>query len=194
MTRKEEILNAVINGFHQEGFTMDLSLSQIAKKVNIGKSTLYEYFKNKDEMYTEAILLMINSNTEESLLVENINELKFEIALKKQLRALLNAAYKSRMMLEMFTKNFIQKLPDSIRTGLQKTMEAANENVSNRFILIFGKGIQEGILGSDIEPLTIEVVTCLIVGSVVRYSDRSKNIDLELLIEEMYKNIVLIGK
>lgn len=194
MNRKEEILDAVVKSFHKDGFKMDLTISQIAKLVDIGKSTLYEYFKNKDEIYTEAILLMINSNTESSLSIDNFEEMDFEESFKVQVTLLLNMAYQSRMMLEMFTKNFIYKLPDSIREGLKKTMESARLHITNRFILIFTKGIQEGILKQDIDPLKIEVITSMIVGSVVRYSDSTVKIDLNDFVKELYRSSVLISK
>lgn len=194
MTRKEEILNAVINGFHQEGFTMEMTLSQIAKKVNIAKSTLYEYFKNKEEMYTEAILLMISKNVSAALQIDRIDELVFKDAFKAQLSLLLNVACQSRMMLEMFTKNFINKLPDSIRIGLQKTMEQATIEISNRFIMIFTKGINEGLLQPNLDPIKVEVITCMIVGGVVRVSDKSLNIDENAFVDEVYQTALLLGK
>lgn len=193
MNRKEEILNAVINGFHQEGFTMDLTLSQIAKKVSIGKSTLYEYFKNKEEMYTEAILLMINSSIEVSLHVEGIETYSFEKAFKLQLASLLNVACNSRMMMEMFTKNFMDKLPDSIKVDLQKVMESAKVLVTERFVLIFTKGIQEGVLKPNIEQIRIEVITSIIVGAVVRFSDKTLKLDLTEFIDAIYDSTILIG-
>ena len=50
MARKEEILDALIEIFRAQGIGSDFTMSQLAKEVNIGKSTIYEYFKTKDSL------------------------------------------------------------------------------------------------------------------------------------------------
>ena len=62
MSRRDEILDAVISKFQEEGFSTDLTISQIANKVDIGKSTIYEYFKTKDDVFKEALLKISKEN------------------------------------------------------------------------------------------------------------------------------------
>ena len=90
MNRKDEILEAVINVFQQEGFSTDLKLSQIAEKVNIGKSTIYEYFKTKDEIYKEAILKIIQTHIDQSLDIGNTECLPFYKARRRVFKWLRN--------------------------------------------------------------------------------------------------------
>ena len=47
----------------------NLTISQIAKAANIGKGTVYEYFKNKDEIVFELVEILMD---EHNLQKENI--------------------------------------------------------------------------------------------------------------------------
>jgi TetR/AcrR family transcriptional regulator len=53
--RKKEILNAAENLFFSKGYE-DVSLNEIANKVNLGRSTLYLYFENKEELFFAIVL------------------------------------------------------------------------------------------------------------------------------------------
>jgi AcrR family transcriptional regulator len=194
MNRKDEILEAVINVFQQEGFSTDLKLSQIAEKVNIGKSTIYEYFKTKDEIYKEAILKIIQTHIDQSLDIGNIDEMTFEVAFKTQVEKLYRIAAKSRMMMEVFTKNFVKKLPETIKLNLQKKMELAQQQINKRFIDIFMKGLSEGLFPDVRSEIKRELATSLIVGGLVRYSDKSTNLDLQEFVNQIYKYTILIGQ
>lgn len=194
MNRKDEILEAVINVFQQEGFSTDLKLSQIAKKVNIGKSTIYEYFKTKDEIYEEAILKIIQTHIDQSLEIGDIAEMCFEEAFKAQVEKLYIIAAKSRMMMEVFTKNFVKKLPDTIKLNLQQKMEYAQLQINQRFIEIFMKGLNEGLFPDVRSEIKRELATSLIVGGLVRYSDKATNLDLKEFVNQIYKYTLFIGQ
>jgi len=47
--KRQEIAHAAAGLFFQQGFN-ETSVNQIAKKVGIGKSTIYDYFSSKDEI------------------------------------------------------------------------------------------------------------------------------------------------
>lgn len=48
--KKKEIVKAAITVFAQRGFS-NAKMEDVAKKAGIGKGTIYEYFKNKDELF-----------------------------------------------------------------------------------------------------------------------------------------------
>jgi len=69
--RKNEILNAAEKLFFSNGYE-DVSLNDIANEVNLGRSTLYLYFENKEELFFAIVLRgtiilhnLINYNTKE---------------------------------------------------------------------------------------------------------------------------------
>lgn len=69
--RKNEILNAAEKLFFSNGYE-DVSLNEIANEVNLGRSTLYLYFENKEELFFAVVLRgtiilhnLINNNTKD---------------------------------------------------------------------------------------------------------------------------------
>jgi len=59
MARREEILEAAQHAFLKYGFEK-ITLEDIARECGIKKTALYYYFKNKEELLSEMILLKIN--------------------------------------------------------------------------------------------------------------------------------------
>lgn len=57
LAKREEILNAALKVFSQKGFK-NTKIIDIAEAANIGKGTVYEYFRNKDEMLAAAFQAM----------------------------------------------------------------------------------------------------------------------------------------
>jgi TetR/AcrR family transcriptional regulator len=53
--RRNDILNAAENLFFSKGFE-NVSLNEIAKKVHLGRSTIYLYFENKEELFFALVL------------------------------------------------------------------------------------------------------------------------------------------
>jgi len=49
--KKEKILNAAVHVFSKKGLK-DTKISDISEEAGIGKGTVYEYFKSKDEVFT----------------------------------------------------------------------------------------------------------------------------------------------
>lgn len=57
--KNQEIIEASIKVFSQKGF-YETTMLDIAKAVEMGVGTLYQYFKNKDDLYYNAILFKLN--------------------------------------------------------------------------------------------------------------------------------------
>ena len=54
MKRRNSILTSATNYFAKVGF-YSAEMDKIAKDAGVGKGTLYNYFKNKDELYLSCI-------------------------------------------------------------------------------------------------------------------------------------------
>lgn len=50
--KKAEIISAAVELFNEKGFEK-VALLDIAEKINMGRTTIYEYFKNKNEILAE---------------------------------------------------------------------------------------------------------------------------------------------
>ena len=193
MSRRDEILDAVISKFQEEGFSTDLTISQIAKQVDIGKSTIYEYFKTKDDVFKEALYKISNDNVEEIINIEGIEEMNFEEAFKTQFRLILEVSCRSRLIYEVFSKDFIHRMPVSIREELKQQMDDTREIIEKRFVLIFIKGVEENLLVISREPVNILVFSSLILGAILRYAGSDQEVPLNLFVDKIYDTILKLG-
>ena len=193
MSRKDEILEAVISKFEDDGFSTNLTIAEIASKVDIGKSTIYEYFKTKDDVFKEALLKISNESIDEVLNIENIEELKFEEAFKNQFSKLLEVSQKSRVIYQIFSKDFIHRMPIGIKEELVCKMEDTKKVIEERFILIFVKGVQEGLIHIEADSANILVISSLVVGSIMRFSGDNQNIPLDEFVDKMYETVLKIA-
>ena len=193
MSRKDEILDAVISKFQDEGFSTNLTISEIAKKVDIGKSTIYEYFKTKDDVFKEALLKISNQGIEEVLNINNIEDLNFEQAFKIQFSKILEVSQKSRMIFQLFTNDFIQRIPLTIKEELIEKMEETRKIIEQRFVLIFIKGIEEKLVVIEPGPINDLLYSSLIVGALIRYSNDNMQIPLDVFVNKIYETILKLG-
>ncbi len=72
--KKEKILNAAKNAFAQKGFAA-VGIREIAKEAGLNSATLYHYFKNKDEIYSEILEQTYNKIVE---ILQEISTLEME--------------------------------------------------------------------------------------------------------------------
>lgn len=150
---RKKILEVARTEFLDKGFK-NASMRTIAKKSNVGLSNIYNYFKNKDEIYLEVLSPLLN--TFNKLLVdhndiENISLEIFEseqfmqkqvamfmniiVQFKKELKLLLLQSYGSS--LENFRDEFTDKHTDLGLKYIQKMKDKyphINSNISNFFI------------------------------------------------------------
>lgn len=139
MTKKEEIINIVKKLLIDE--TIDsLSLSKIAKKVELGKSTLYHYFNSKEELYQEVLSRIVDSQYNKIKEINKQNEPKNSIIAIinyffdkdfEDIKIIDNEMYINYfkyMRLEDFTKF------NEILTIFDNIIKSLNKNVNSRLI------------------------------------------------------------
>jgi len=193
LNRKEQIIEAVIKRFQDEGFSTDITITEIAKSVDIGKSTVYEYFKSKDDVIKDALIRMSDINLDRIINIDNIENMKYEEAFKAQLVILFHIASESRMMFEVFSKDFHNQLPPAIQGELIIKMHEVKDLIEQRFVLIMIKGVTEGIISMDQDPLSVNVISGLVIGSMLRYTDSETNLDLNMFVDKVYEAVVKLG-
>lgn len=192
MNRKKEILLTVKELMLQKGVDSTFTMSSLAKKLDIGKSTIYEYFQNKDELLKDAFLMIVDEYVEEILAFENLESYAFEDAMKLQLTKLMNKASLSRMTLETFTKEHIHYLPPTYKDELQANMEEIKNKMALRFIYLFQKAVDEGIADPQKLKENEAMVSSLMIGAIFKYIDEAKDIDLDHFVDKLYQTLLLL--
>lgn len=196
MSRKPEILDALIDIFNQKGIAADFTMSELARAVNIGKSTIYEYFQTKEEIVSEAIFRIFENSITE-IRARFIDESKsFEYLLKDELRFIFKLAKESQFIFEFLQPENQENYIKNVRGEFANTMKDTINAYQALYIKIVQKGIEDGILGDDNLLIKGQLLAALVSGSITRifnvHNGGMELIDLDQYINAMYDATVKI--
>ncbi len=199
MSRKNEILDALIEIFNDKGLDANFSMSELARRVDIGKSTIYEYFGTKDEILSEA-MIRIFERAIEAVNSRVINpDLGFEASLKEELKFTFELSKNSSNIFRYIMPMENDNIPIQIKqSGIAKELKKTGRAFETRFREIMVKGVQEGQL--HITDITIQgtLFAALISGSISRIGninvEQTDHLDMDQYIDAMYQLVLHIFK
>jgi AcrR family transcriptional regulator len=144
---QQEIITAAFKQFKLLGFK-SVTMDDIARKIGISKKTLYELFKDKDELVLECIKYMLNDNQvqTEKALKNSINAIDQAInilmIMEKMIRGMNPVCY---LDLQRFYPSAAKYLNDHKDSFM---FQCISDNLK--------QGIQEGFYREDID---IEIIS-----------------------------------
>ena len=146
--KKKDIALSCRELFIEDGIN-SLTISQIAKIAGVGKGTIYEYFKNKEEIVFELVSLLMTEHSEKLLAeIDNIKCTKDKI--KKFSEFFYNIDdYELREIYKQFISITLLNPNDE----MIEFQTRSNERYYELFINI----IQEGIDRNELIPESIEL-------------------------------------
>lgn len=155
--KKNIILEAVLDLINEKHETSSLKIADIATKANIGKGTVYEYFKNKEELLANAFMYMIENKI--IVLVETIESGKsFKenyVSLFKKIDTLMDSHIyfikclfmnESAFVFNKSVNNMIEKSTEKIEAYFEKVISKLNN-----------QGISESIISPDNDKFDVFV-------------------------------------
>jgi TetR/AcrR family transcriptional regulator, fatty acid metabolism regulator protein len=178
--RRQQIIQAAAEVFGSSNF-QNAGISEIAQRANIAEGTLYQYFKNKEDLFFS----IPAQKTEEFCEEFNLHLQGIHDALNK-IRKLIwyylyffktNPAYARTLMLEMrVSRNFIRsKTYGRIKAFTDKVLEIIKE------------GQEEGLIRKDVDVQAIrELVLGALEYKVTRWLLKNEKYDLVKGYEEVY--------
>jgi len=184
MSRKIEILDALIDIFRNQGIGSDFTISQLAKKVDIGKSTIYEYFKTKDEILEGAMCRVVEQGVASIYNREIDSSLNFEQAFKEEIRHLFDLAINSRFLMNLMNPTFKKQLPRETHGQVRELVSGVREYYEKRFADIYQKGFIEGKIKMDNTIVNALLISSLVTGSIIRLINDPDNQLSDLDIDE----------
>jgi len=189
LTTKDKILDATISYFKQEPDLSSVSISNIARKANIGKSTVYEHFENKQTLIKETYIYLLDKY--QSMLLSEIKENNFKKALLNQLSKILDVMEDAKVIMEVIMNahsemNFAQFDQCSVKIRL------IQEKMTKRFNEIFLIGVQADQVHPTNRPYKNNIVQALISGLMFQYVDNKIDIERNELLQLIYKEIIHI--
>lgn len=180
--RRVEIRNAAVKLFYEQGFT-ETSMRQIAEAAGAGKSTLYDYFKTKDEILISYFDNEIRTLTD---LVDQVA--RQEMGARKKLELLLQTHLK--FLLE--NKNFYLKMTaEAQRMGINSQVEIQKGRHAYQDLIteLIEQGIREGVF----RPVNSRLAMRIILASLtpVVFTTRPSGSPEQMLAESL--DIILRG-
>lgn len=163
-SKKEQIIQSAIEIFCDNGFNAT-TISAVAKHAGIGKGTIYEYFKSKDELFANCI----------SKMFEHFNEgftkiLHQDISFKEKLEEYYKHADKltsrASVGISLFNKN-----PQDMSIP-HEIMEKERIFLKNQLEIAVLKAIKDGEIRDDV---SVETLTFYIQMSVLRILQANVN-------------------
>ncbi len=150
--RKEEISRKALSVFVEKGY-YNTSLADISERCGIGRTTLYRYFKNKDEIFQftiASINKIIKADLQSVLEDENISFIeKIKVLIEKLFKeyknsGMLTALIDYRLVARREKNNYILK-------KIQESMQGINNALKQL--------LSEGIRSKEIKPVDKEKMT-----------------------------------
>lgn len=137
---KDKIIEVVVNHIKDGSNLSELSLNQIAKEASIGKSTVYEYFKSKDEMISNTYLYLLD--TYEGILLSDLIVGDFNEQMRFQLSLILKVMRDAKQLMDAIMNQSIKEVPFLSRVH-EERIKVIQSNMTDRFNRIFEKGMLE---------------------------------------------------
>lgn len=166
--KKREIVSKALDVFSQSGFR-DSNLQQIASKCGYSRTTLYNYFKNKEEIYYFALDAAFSRIEDESKLIVASTSLSTEDKIKAVIKSVMmniGATDKSAALMVDFGLQ--------IKTGnlrLRKKVQDSVVSLQNTLTSLLDEGKREGfykpIDSQAIASTLLALVQSFIVNSVL---------------------------
>lgn len=150
---KERIIVSAFDQFAQYGIK-SISMDAIARSIGISKRTIYGYFNDKEELLTEGINYY-------SLKTRRLSDSVYKRT-SSVLEAMLFFHKETMKHPRWYSPRFyddLQKFPEA-----KKKLEEEKCNFANECLLLFTRGIKEGVFRNDIN---FEIISLLAKEQIV---------------------------
>lgn len=170
--RKQLIIEAAKKSFSLFGYKAT-TMDQVAKLANVGKGTIYTFFKNKEELFDEIILSL--SNEMKVAAEEAIDpSLSFHENIYRALYAILDFRNKHQLTIKLFHEESEMGTPAAVE-GIKK-LEEAIINYTKEKVAV---AIEKGEIRECDPKLTAYVMLKLFVALVFDWEKTNEPLDRE---------------
>ncbi len=192
MNKREKILEKVLAILSQNDTEKSLTISNVAREMDIGKSTIYEYFTSKDEMIEEAMRLLLKKNRESLIDESELEELSFERAFKNHMRRSLDLAKSNEIIRNFAHHPEVIKLPKSTKEAMMMTIIEHNTHLEKSLIDMFDKGEREQLLRGPLSQKRFRTIEAMILGLHAAFSWQLDDWDMETQIDDLFESLIMI--
>lgn len=173
--KKQEILEAAMQVFVQRGY-YNTKLSDIAEHCGMGRTTLYQYFRNKDEIFKVVIQHVFEVLEQDcKSIVENIN-----LTVTEKIKLILSKlaeecnANQSKLVIAVDLWLLLKRENDVLLNKLDNRIHILQQ--------MFYKLLEDGISKKEIKPVNLKSMTFTLyslVESFVLQLPYAKGVNLQ---------------
>lgn len=181
--KRDQILRAVLELFMEEGLK-GMKVSAIARKADVGKGTVYEYFSSKEELFLGAVAYGIEQLAE--LVNEKLgNSTSFRDSFDSIVDCIAEIAERGPFMTFMSDTS---NMPFSNETvmKLKQILGGAFDSFTSAMGGILKKGAEEGVIKYPENPMYIRAML-VIIGNMTMQHAHSGNTDFDELKDFYYE-------
>lgn len=158
--KKQEIVQAAITVFAQRGFA-NTKIADIARAANIGKGTIYEYFKNKSEIFENGFRYFMDA---------------METSIAKKIFKIIDPVEKLKAIFTSMTDFFQGETAEFMEIMLDFWAEAIRQKDEHTLVMLdlekvyvdfrkmIGAVLEEGIRIGKFKPMNTFMVASLLIG------------------------------
>lgn len=196
LSRKDDILDALGDIIQSKGMNANFTISELAHKVDIGKSTIYEYFATKDELLSEA-MVRVFQNAMEQIAARRLDPTKsFEESLKDELKFAIDLVTGSSYIFKLLTPDFRDTIPSNMKGQFAEYMRKTTKQYEELFRNLVVKGMEEGVLTPGDLPVQAALFSAIVSGGI-QHVARAENgqatpVDHDAFIDGIYDTIIKI--
>jgi AcrR family transcriptional regulator len=174
--RRHEIFHQVVPIVLKKGFH-ETSMHEIASAAGLGKSTLYDYFRTKDEILVYFFEDQLNDLTEEAQKIAMQN-CSADVRLRKIMEAYVDSLQANK---SLFMKLTLES--QRLRVESQKQIQKSRHAYQDMIRALIEEGIREGVF----RPVNPLLAARLLLGSIgpVIYGSRLTGTPQEMLKETL---------
>ncbi len=185
---KDKIIQVLVEHIKQGTNLNEISLSKVAQEAEIGKSTVYEHFKNKEEMISSTYAYLLHKY--QQILLEPIVMASFKSAFIAQIKRILCVMSDAKSVMDAIMNTQLDGIP-SLSLEHQKLMENIQQQMNLRFTEIMTLGIQSNeIQVQNINPFTRNIIQALISGLLLQYVKGEIELDDDGICELVYQQVL----
>ncbi len=136
--KKDIVLETATRLFIKEGYK-NISMDDVAKACNVTKATIYYYYPTKGDLYTSALLAMMDRIRLSILLI-----LEQPIVFKERLEQLIEIHLSATVDIDM--KNFMREATINLSTSQLKEVQASENNMYKTIEQAMQREMEQGTI------------------------------------------------
>ncbi|MGE8001025.1 TetR/AcrR family transcriptional regulator [Lysinibacillus sp. NPDC093190] len=142
--KKDIVLETAIKLFIKEGYK-NISMDDVAKACNVTKATIYYYYPTKGDLYTSALLAMMDR-----IRLSIMQILGQSIAFKERLEQLIEIHLSATVDIDM--KNFMREATINLSKSQLKEVQAAENNMYKTIERAMQREMEQGTIRKGNAP------------------------------------------